>query len=92
MRRHFTIRFLDRLRPSTDVVPQLVGSEVVRVEPPARFETNDAQTSPGERKCGNTPDCAETNNDDVGLRQVRGHGDISWSTLALAGFFFENIA
>src|SRR5262249_6790924 len=92
MRRHFAIRFLDRLRPAAHVVPQLVGSEVVRVEPAARLETDDAEASPRQWKCGNTPDGAETHDDDVGLRQVRGHGDISRSTLALAGLFLENIA
>jgi len=92
MRRHFTIRFLDRLRPASHVVPQLVGSEIVRVQPPACLETNDAEASPRERKRGNTSDGAETNDNDVGLRQVRGHGDISGSALALAGLFLENIA
>ena len=80
MRGDFTIGFLDGLWPATHVVPQLVGSEVVRIEPSARLEANDAETSPGQRKCGNATDGAKTDNDDVGLRQVRGHG-----------FFFENM-
>jgi hypothetical protein len=81
MRGNFPIRFLDRLWPATHVVPQFVGSEVVRIEPSAGLETDDAQAGPRKRKCGNTADSAETDNDDVRLRQVRGHG-----------FFFENIA
>ena len=89
---YFTIRFLNGLRPASHVVPQFVGSEIVRVKPSARFETDDAQTGPRERKCGYTPDGAETDNDDVSLRQVRGHRDIPGSRLALAGLFFENIA
>ena len=92
MRRYFAIRFLNRLRPASHVVPQLVGSEVIGVEPSARFETDDAQTSTRERKCGNASDCAQTDDDDIGPGQVRGHGDNSCSRLALAGFFPENIA
>jgi hypothetical protein len=92
MRRDFAIRFLDRLGPASHVVPQLVWSEVVRVEPPPRLETDDAEASARKRKCGNAADRAEADNDDVGLRQVRGHGEISSSRLALAGLFLENIA
>ena len=88
----FTIRLLDGLRPASHVVPQFVGSEVVRVEPSARFETDDAYASARERKRSNAPDSAETDDDDVGFGQVRGHGDNSGSRLALAGFFPENIA
>lgn len=92
MGRYFAIRFLDRLRPASHVVPQLVGSEVVRIEPPTRFQTNDAQTGPRQRQCGNASDGAETDDDDVGLRQVCGQGGTSSSTLARAGLFLVNIA
>ena len=92
MRRYFTIRFLDCLWPASHVVPQFVWSEVVRVKPSTCLETDDAQTGAGKRKCGDTSDGAETDHNDVSLCQVRGHGDISSSRLALAGLFLENIA
>src|SRR5262245_59452967 len=92
MRRYFPVRFLNRLRPASHVVPQLVGSEVVRVEPTARLETDDAYTGPRERQCGHAADCAQTDGHRAGTGQVRGQRDLSSSRLALAGLFLENIA
>jgi hypothetical protein len=71
------IRFLDRLRPAAHVVPQFIGSKVVGVEPPTCFQTDDAQTGAGERKCSDAADGTKADNDDVGLRQVRRHSNIS---------------
>jgi hypothetical protein len=53
MRRHLTIRLLYRLRPSSNVVPQFVGSEVARSEPGASFQAYYLESRTREGKGGN---------------------------------------
>jgi len=77
--RDLAVRLLRRLRPAAEIVAQLVGGEIARREPGARFEPDHLEPCARERQRGDAADRAEPDDDDVGLLKVDGHGCLpSW--------------
>ena len=63
--RNLVIRLLHRLGPVTDVVPDLVGSEVAAREPRAGLQADDVEPRLGERECRHATGRAQADDHDV---------------------------
>src|SRR5438876_9406631 len=74
MGRNLLVRLLHRLRPGAVIVSQLVWSEVSGREPRARLETDHLEPRLREGERRHAADCAEADDDDIGLLQINGHG------------------
>ena len=73
VRRNLAIGLLHRLRPAAEVVAQLVGREVRRRQPRARFESDDVEPGLCERQRRHAAGGAEPHDDDVGAAKLSGH-------------------
>ena len=70
MRGDFVLRFLHRLRPGAEVVSDLVGREVFRRQPRARFEADNLDACLGKRQDSDAAGGAHPDHDDIGLLEV----------------------
>ena len=74
MHRDLAVRLLRRLGPAAVVVEELVRRVIAGAQPRARLETDHVHAGLGQRQHGDPAHRAETDDDDIPLRELNGHG------------------
>ena len=71
---NFAVRLLGRLRPAAEIVAELVRRKIARREPRACLQADHVEPGPHDRKGSHAANRSQTDDDDVRLLKVDGHG------------------